>query len=188
MRRLLLGILVVATAAAASAADITRETVLSEMNRYREQRGLPVLLEDTRLTRVAEYRVRDMEELSYWAHVSPDGRAPFAMLRPFGYDYQLAGENLASGFETAEILVESWMESKGHRDNILGERYDHCGIAIIEGATTGRATGQSIVVIFARPLMPPAPKIAKETPTVKPIEPAKMSSAGITAPERRVRG
>ncbi|HEX6177259.1 MAG TPA: CAP domain-containing protein [Thermoanaerobaculia bacterium] len=182
MRRLLFGVLLVAMAATASAADITRDTVLSEMNRYREQHGLSVLVEDLRLTKVAEYRVRDMEEMSYWAHVSPDGRSPFAMLRPYGYDYQAAGENLASGFETAEILVESWMESKGHRDNILSGRYDHCGIAIIEGATTGRATGQSVVVIFARQLIPLAPKVAKAKPAVKPIEPARVNSAGMIAP------
>lgn len=99
--------------------------------------------------------MHDMEDLGYWAHESPDGRAPFVWLRPRGYVYSNAGENLASGFETSEVLVESWMESPGHRDNILSPMYMDCGVAIIDGATTGRATGKSIVVLFGRQMVMP---------------------------------
>jgi uncharacterized protein YkwD len=64
----------------------------------------------------------------------------------------MAAENLANGFETARLLVESWMESPGHRANILGPSYSDCGIAIIEGSTKGPARGKSIVVLFGRRL------------------------------------
>lgn len=165
MRDLIAAVAVTVCFGTASAAEITRASVLTEMNRQREAAGLSPLAEDPRLVKAAEYRVRDMEELEYWAHKSPDGRSPFEMLRPFGYDYHFAGENLASGFETAEVLVESWMESKGHRDNIISPLYEHCGIAIIEGSTVGRATGRSVVVLFGRPLAP-----------------AKTSSAALSAP------
>jgi uncharacterized protein YkwD len=161
MRTSALLLMAVLSAGAVSAAEINRKTILEEMNRQRVAAGLNPLAEDERLVKVAEFRIRDMEELGYWAHLSPDGRSPFATLRPYGYDYRSAGENLASGFETAEVLVESWMESKGHRDNILGAHYEHCGIAVIDGSTTGRAVGRSVVAIFARPLTP--------------IEPARMS-------------
>lgn len=128
--------------------EITVETVVALMNEYRAGRSLPPLSADPRLTLAAEDRMRDMEELAYWSHESPDGRSPFLWLHSRGYLYTAAAENLAAGFETAPLLVSSWMESKGHRENIMSRDYEHCGIAIIDGSTKGPATGKSIVVMF----------------------------------------
>lgn len=144
-------------AISATAAEITTETVVAEMNIHRAAAGLPPLRHDDRLLRAADSRMRDMEELSYWGHIAPDGRSPFEMIPPHGYEFRYAGENLASGFETAELLVQSWMESKGHRANILSPLYQDCGVSVIEGATTGRGTGRSVVVLFARPISPSSP-------------------------------
>ncbi len=135
---------------AALASDITRDTVLDQMNIRRRAALLPPLRQDARLELAAEDRMRDMEDQAYWAHTSPDGRSPFEWLRPRGYDYWFAAENLAAGFETAEILVDGWMESPGHRQNIMGPMYQDCGIAIIEGGTKGKSVGMSIVVLFGR--------------------------------------
>lgn len=136
--------------AQAFASDITPASVVAEMNVRRAVFGLPPLQEDARLDAAAADRVNDMEEQGYWAHVSPDGREPFQWLRPRGYEFQYAAENLASGFDTAEVLVDAWMESKGHRQNILSPIYRDCGISIIEGSTTRRASGKSIVALFGR--------------------------------------
>ena len=152
--RTLVFLAALAVSVSAAGSDITRETVLAQMNAKRLSKLLPPLREDARLTLAAEDRMHDMEDLGYWAHVSPDGRSPFTWIKPRGYDFWFAGENLASGFETAEVLVDGWMESEGHRDNILGAMYQDCGIAIIEGATTGKSTGKSVVVLFGRQLMP----------------------------------
>ena len=76
--------------------------------------------------------------------------AAFTWLKPHSYLYHFAGENLASGFETTEVLVDAWMESEGHRANIMSTDYDDVGIAVIDGSTTHRATGKSIVVLFGR--------------------------------------
>jgi len=143
-------LVIVAFALPAAAKDITAEQVLSSMNSYRAENGLPPLREDSRLDLAAGDRMRDMEDLGYWAHESPDGRSPFQWLKPRGYTFRYAGENLAAGFETTEILVGAWMESDGHRANILAPEYDDCGIAIIDGSTKGRANGKSIVVMFGR--------------------------------------
>lgn len=148
--RKLLPIAVALLAMPAFASEITRASVVAEMNVRRVASGLPELREDPRLDRAADDRIADMEDENYWGHVSPDGREPFVWLRPDGYDYQFAGENLASGFDTAEVLVEAWMESKGHRQNILSPLYHDCGVAIVEGSTTGRASGKSVVVLFGR--------------------------------------
>ena len=149
MKRIVLLLLVAVGAFAAEPSnEITPENVLRLMNEYRAAEGLAPLADDTRLDLAASDRMRHMEEESYWSHRSPDGMAPFEWLHRREYDYRAAGENLAYGFETARLLVQSWMESRGHRANILSPDYEDCGIAIIDGATTGPATGKSIVVLF----------------------------------------
>lgn len=139
------------TAMPAVATGISVGSVLAEMNARRVAEGMPALRLDERLQSAAQDRMRDMEEQAYWAHLRPDGRTPFDAVKLRGYDFQYAGENLARGFDTSEVLVESWMESEGHRRNVMSPLYQECGIAIIEGSTLGRAAGHSVVVLFARP-------------------------------------
>ena len=112
------------------AAEITPASVVAEMNVRRAVFGLPPLHADARLEEAAGDRISDMEDQGYWAHVSPDGKEPFRWLRPHGYDFHYAGENLASGFDTVEVLVDAWMESKGHRENILHADYTEIGVAV----------------------------------------------------------
>lgn len=158
MKKLLLALLLaLAPAAFAPAAfagepnnDITPENVLRLMNEYRAAEGLGTLRLDERVVTAANDRMRHMEEEAYWAHESPNGVTPFTWLRVRAYEFQLAGENLASGFETARLLVQSWMESPGHRANIMEPEYQDCGIAIIDGSTQGPAIGKSIVVLFGK--------------------------------------
>jgi len=146
----------------AAASEITRDSVLASMNAYRAEKGLPALRFDARLQKAADDRMRDMEEQEYWAHEAPDGRSPFTWVRAERYDFEFAGENLACGFETTELLVSSWMESPGHRDNILSPLYADCAIAIIDGSTRGRAAGKSIVVMFGRQHGPEVQAVAKK--------------------------
>jgi uncharacterized protein YkwD len=152
MKRILLALLLAVPLFASGANDdITVDNVLSYMNTYRADAGLPPLHIDARLTKAAEDRMHDMEDGGWWSHESPNGLSPFTWLMVRDYGYEFAGENLARGFDTAPFLVQSWMESHGHRENILSPQYEDCGIAIIDGATTGRATGKSVVVMFAKP-------------------------------------
>jgi uncharacterized protein YkwD len=130
--------------------EINPESVIGLMNHYRRQNQLPPLHAEPRLMKAAEDRMRDMEEMGFWAHESPEGRSPFFWLHFRSYRFRVAGENLARGFETNDLLVSSWMDSPGHRGNILGVEFHHVGVAVIEGATTGRYPGKSVVVLFAR--------------------------------------
>lgn len=145
---MILLVLLLLTGDPLDASEINVSNVLARMNEYRAVEGLPPLREDVRLTKAAEDRMRHMEELGYWKHESPDGMSPFVWLAARDYAYAHAGENLANGFDTTGVLVESWMESPGHRANILSRNYEDVGIAIIDGSTTGPATGKSIVVLF----------------------------------------
>ena len=146
MKRLVLLLLFVAAPAFAS--EITNASVVAAMNEQRAHAGLPPLREDPRLDAAAADRMRDMEELSYWGHESPDGRSPFMWLALRRYPFRFAGENLATGFETTELLLDGWMGSKGHRENILSPDYEDCGVAIIDGGTVKRSPGKSVVVMF----------------------------------------
>ena len=154
MKTLLLGILVCLVASTAGAFEapdeITPESVLALMNAYRAEEGLAPLHIHAGLAGAADDRMHHMEEQAYWDHTSPDGTSPFVWLRSREYEFQAAGENLAKGFETARVLVESWMESPGHRANIMSPAFEECGIAIIDGSTTGPANGKSIVVMFGK--------------------------------------
>jgi uncharacterized protein YkwD len=143
--------------------EITVANVLRLMNDYRAQEGLTPLNEDALLDEAAADRMRHMEEESFWSHESPDGLSPFHWLDQRQYRYRSAGENLASGFETARLLVQSWMESRGHRANILSADYEDCGIAIIDGSTVGPATGKSIVVLFGAKNTSPQQVVVKIT-------------------------
>jgi uncharacterized protein YkwD len=156
MRSLLLALFLVAAPAFASdPREITVASVVAQMNVYRAEKGLPLLVAESRLTKSAEDRMHDMEDLGYWAHVAPDGRVPFVWMRANGYEYQFAAENLARGFETVQVLLEGWMESPGHRANILSPLYTECGVAIIDGGTTAQQAGKSVVVLFGRPRAQP---------------------------------
>jgi uncharacterized protein YkwD len=163
-RALFLALLFVAfTAVAEPSNEITSANVLRLMNDYRAQQGLTPLSEDALLDEAAADRMRHMEEESFWSHESPDGLSPFHWLDQRRYRYRTAGENLASGFETARLLVQSWMESRGHRANILSADYEDCGIAIIDGSTLGPATGKSIVVLFGAKSTSPQQVVVKIT-------------------------
>lgn len=133
---------------------ITVANVVARMNAMRAEKSLPPLVVSDKLTRAAESRMQDMIDGEWWSHESPDGLSPFFWLSAADYDYMYAAENLAAGFETTPVLVEAWMESPGHRANIMGVQYAECGIAIIDGSTKGRALGKSVVVLFGREKTP----------------------------------
>ena len=149
MKKLLLVTLLAFRAFASDENEINTANVAARMNDYRAEAGLPPLRVDPSLTAAAEARMREMADGEWWGHQAPDGTPPFAAI-PIDYDYAFAAENLAAGFDTVGLLVQSWMESPGHRANIMGAQYADCGIAILDGSTQGPALGKSIVVLFGR--------------------------------------
>ena len=156
MKRFLIAValLLTGSAFASDSNEITVENVLRLLNERRAQSSLRPLTADDRLMRAANDRMRHMEEESYWAHQSPDGLSPFSWVTLRSYEFRSVGENLACGFDTARMLVEAWMESPGHRANILSNDYEDCGIAIIDGSTKGPANGKSIVMMFGTKKQP----------------------------------
>ncbi|MFC0015909.1 MULTISPECIES: CAP domain-containing protein [Allobacillus] len=113
------------------------EEIVELTNREREVNGLPALQIDTELQDVAQEKSADMADLNYFSHESPTYGSPFDMLNEFGIDYEVAAENIAAGFFDPEDVVNGWMNSEGHRENILNEEVTHIGVGFEEGGEMG---------------------------------------------------
>ncbi len=122
------------------AAQIAPEEVIRLTNIERQSRGLNPLKSDPLLTKAAARKAGDMVARDYWAHVSPTGTQPWFFISESGYSYRYAGENLARDFSDPASVVKAWMNSPSHRDNLLSNRYQDIGIAVIDGRLTGHDT------------------------------------------------
>jgi uncharacterized YkwD family protein len=119
------------TTPAAGAISSVESRVIELTNAERRKAGLPALQADTKLSNVAREKSRDMQQKGYFSHQSPTYGSPFDMMRDFGITYQSAGENIAKGQRTPEEVVQAWMNSEGHRKNILSGNYTHIGVGYV---------------------------------------------------------
>ena len=102
--------------------------VIRLVNEIRVQNGLKALTTNWELSRVARYKSEDMVKNRYFSHNSPTYGTPFQMMRSFGLSYRTAGENIAYGQRTPAAVVDAWMNSSGHRANILNASYTQIGV------------------------------------------------------------
>ncbi|CAN7359457.1 CAP domain-containing protein [Rossellomorea sp. LjRoot5] len=108
------------------------QKVVELTNQERAKQGLPALKVDAELSKVAREKSRDMQANNYFSHTSPTYGSPFDMMKQFGIEYSSAGENIAMGQQTPEEVVEAWMNSEGHRKNIMSSNYTHIGVGYVE--------------------------------------------------------
>lgn len=101
------------------------------VNEIREENGLQKLTLNSELSDVARLKSQDMLENNYFSHTSPTYGSPYDMMTQYGIKYTFAGENLARGQKTPEQVVNAWMNSPGHRKNILSERYTQIGVGYV---------------------------------------------------------
>ncbi|SDJ64935.1 SafA/ExsA family spore coat assembly protein [Sediminibacillus albus] len=113
------------------ATKTTEHKVIQLTNQERAQNGLPALKPDWELSRVARYKSRDMLNNQYFSHTSPTYGSPFDMMSDFGINYSSAAENIARGQRTPRSVVQAWMNSSGHRKNILNGNYTHIGVGYV---------------------------------------------------------
>ena len=105
--------------------------VVELVNEIRAQYGLTPLTLNWQLSRVARYKSQDMADNNYFSHNSPTYGSPFQMMKQFGITYRTAGENIASGYSSARAVVTAWMNSEGHRANILNASYTQIGVGYV---------------------------------------------------------
>ncbi|MBE6972682.1 MAG: SafA/ExsA family spore coat assembly protein [Ruminococcaceae bacterium] len=105
--------------------------VIRLVNEERAKNGLKALAANWELSRVARYKSQDMVDNRYFSHTSPTYGTPFQMIKAFGLTYRTAGENIAYGQRTPQAVVSAWMNSSGHRANILHASYTQIGVGYV---------------------------------------------------------
>lgn len=118
--------------------------LLKLINAERKKNGLSELAFDEELLKVARVKAKDLVDNNYFSHNSPVYGSPFEMMKSFGITYRAAGENIA-GNSTLEGAVKAWMDSPGHRENILSNAYNYTGIGIVDSPKYGKVLVQMFI-------------------------------------------
>ncbi|MCL5666464.1 MAG: CAP domain-containing protein [Patescibacteria group bacterium] len=142
---------------------ITQENIIALTNESRKAYGLKELTQNNLLAVAAQAKADDMLARGYFSHNTPDGRTPWSFIETAGYSYIMAGENLAVNFTEAENVETAWMNSPGHKANILNKNFEEIGIGISQGQYQGH-TAIFVVQMFGTPI---AQKLAlSDKPTI----------------------
>jgi hypothetical protein len=159
--------------APAFSSAITTENIISLTNESRSEFSLSALTENSLLDKAAQTKADDMLAKGYFSHNTPDGKTPWDFIVAAGYDYVMAGENLAINFTEAESVETAWMNSPGHKANILNKDYQEIGIGISQGAYQGH-DAIFVVQMFGTPA---DQKVALND------QPTKVQAQGVPAPQ-----
>jgi hypothetical protein len=162
---------------------ITPENIISLTNVSRKEAGLLELKENSILSQAAQVKANDMLAKGYFSHNTPDGKTPWSFIASAGYSYLMAGENLAVNFTEAENVESAWMNSPGHKANILNKNFEEIGIGIAQGTYQDHSAifvvqmfgtpSEQKVVLSERPtiLQPATPPAKEETePNLPPVK------------------
>lgn len=117
--------------------DNLEQLVLELVNKERVAEGAKPLVWDDSLAEVAKMHSRDMAEHNFFEHTNLDGKSPFDRMREHGISYGAAAENIAAGQRSAEEVMQSWMNSDGHRRNIMNPEFEKLGVGIAYGGSYG---------------------------------------------------
>ena len=120
------------------------QEVFELINEQRVKNGLSALKIDEEVQRVARIKAQDLVDNNYFSHTSPTYGSPFDMLKSFGITYRSAGENLA-GNSNNKAAVNAWMNSDGHRANILNDSFNYTGIGVVNSPKYGKIYVQMFI-------------------------------------------
>jgi len=162
------------------ATDIRVDALLASTNAKRISLGLNPLKLNATLSQAAAAKAQDMFSHDYWAHNSPQGKTPWSFIVNSGYKYTIAGENLAKNFSTSGGVVDAWMASPTHKDNIVKPGYQDIGFAIVNGVLNGEET-TLVVQMFGAGGSPIA-----EVPKVETVIPE--VAIAVEEPQKLVQG
>jgi uncharacterized protein YkwD len=171
---------------------LNREDIITLTNNARALNALPPLRANPLLNAIAEARAKDMLEKQYFAHVSPTGQQASDIAQSIGYRYKIIAENIGSGnFLTNQKIVDGWMQSPGHRRNILTREVEEIGAEVLKGWMNGAETYIAVQIFGLQ--SPPVPQY-KYTACVAPsqnllddIELRKAEIEGLNNQLRRIK-
>lgn len=133
------------------ATDISGDKLYQLTNEQRQKNNLPSLSLNSSLSLAAQKKAENMFQENYWSHYSPDGKTPWDFILGASYKYEYAGENLAKNFLFSNGVIDAWMNSSTHRENILKKEYTEVGYAIVNGTLNDEQT-TLVVQMFGTPL------------------------------------
>ena len=163
-------------------ASVLEGALISLTNAARADAHVGQLTDNPTLTLAAQAKAEDMAAHGYFSHVGPDGKQPWAWMHEAGYDYAYAGENLAAHFYDSSDVVQAWLNSPSHRENIMRGNYKEIGIGIARGSYQG--TDTIFVVQFfgvtKAALGLQGGQKQNEVPAVAPSTPAAVADAPVS--------
>lgn len=176
------------------ATNVTVGDLHTLSNQQRNANGVAALTLNSQLNSAATAKANDMIAKNYWAHNAPDGTTPWAFIGASGYSYTVAGENLAKDFNTSSGVVTGWMNSAGHRANILNGSYYDVGYGVVNGVLLGSETTLVVAMYAAKnapapapaPAPPPAAAVSNPAPTPPPATAPAESNPAPTEPVESV--
>jgi len=133
------------------ATDVNVSDLFTETNTRRVEAGLPAYVMSSKLSSAAQNKAIHMVANDYWSHIAPDGTTPWDFMDQASYIYLKAGENLAYGFLTSAGTVEGWMNSPGHRANILDEDFTQVGFGFLDGENFQGDENTVVVAMYGLP-------------------------------------
>lgn len=132
--------------------NLSQSAFLSSTNEARAENSESGLTLSPQLEQAAQAKAEDMAKYNYWSHTSPSGKSPWDFINATGYSYQLAGENLAYGFNSAATIISAWMNSPEHRENILTSSYKNVGFGVYSTPNyQGHGPETIVVAEYAEP-------------------------------------
>jgi uncharacterized protein YkwD len=149
------------------AANISTQEIIRLTNEKRVQAGVSALNYSPQLSQAAFLKANHMFANQYWAHIAPDGTEPWKFFTDVGYRFRYAGENLARDFSNPQSIVDAWMSSASHRENLLSPRYTDIGVAVVEGGLNGVDT-TIVVQFFGSPLGVEPKPVSAQAKSVSP--------------------
>ena len=124
--------------------NANEKEIFDLINNQRSTNGLPTLRVDEEVQRVARIKAQDMVDNNYFSHTSPTYGSPFDMLKSFKISYKTAGENIAANSSNTGT-VDAWMNSSGHRANILNSNFNYTGIGVVSSPKYGKVYVQMFI-------------------------------------------
>ena len=127
-----------------SSMNSDEKEVFDLINKQRTNNGLPALRNDSEVQRIARIKAQDMVDNNYFSHNSPTYGSPFDMLKSFKVSYKTAGENIAANSSNSSA-VTAWMNSSGHKANILNSSFNYTGIGVVSSPRYGKMYVQMFI-------------------------------------------
>lgn len=170
--------------AQSSSTAVDIDNLLFQHNKIRKENFLPEFKYNSRLSTSASLKGYEMVIYDCWSHYCPEGKSPWKFFEESFYEFVIAGENLAEGFFEVNDVMDAWMNSKSHKDNILNSEFTEIGFSVLDTDYLGKVNNKLVVVHFGKSFkqdqMPAKKIIITSPPNKTSVEDGIININGVT--------